>query len=195
MVDELFFLKEFERLSERVAVLEAAQAAPVATPTPEPVAEPDTVAKALLNLIDEVEDMNQYIPPGVEAAIERAKAVVSTPEPDGDSIDRLAAIIRKVDGNHDLSADGLAEAILWDRDAAAVFPLLQPGSVVAGLPDTSHLAPPPWPVLPPVPPHMSDECTDSSYRRGWCHAWGRACDTLAAMNPNPLMQWEGRNDG
>jgi hypothetical protein len=157
MVDELFFLKEFERLSERVAVLEAAQAAPVATPTP-------------------------------KAAIERAKAVVSTPEPDGDSIDRLAAIIRKVDSNHDLSADGLAEAILWDPDAAGVFPLT--GS---GLPDTSHLAPPPWPVLPPVPPHPSDECTDSSYRRGWCHAWGRACDTLAAMNPNP--QWEGRNDG
>ncbi len=63
-------------------------------------------------------------------------------------------------------------------------------------PETQRvLAPAPmeWPVLPPVPPHPSDECTDSSYRRGWCHAWGRACDTLAAMNPNP--QWEGRNDG
>jgi hypothetical protein len=183
--------------------LEAAQAAPVAPPTPESDAEPDTVAKALLNLIDEVEDMNQYIPPGVEAAIERAKAVLSTPEPDEDSVDRLAAIIRKVDGNHDLSADGLAEAILWDRDAAGVFPLLlwdrdaagvfpllEPGSVVAGLPDTSQPAPPPWPVLPDEPPSV--DCSPC-YREGRRSGWLAARKCLAAMNPS--LQQEGRNDG
>jgi hypothetical protein len=192
MVDELF-LKAFERLSNRVAVLEAAQAAPVAPPTPESDAEPDTVAKALLNLIDEVEDMNQYISPGVEAAIERAKAVVSTPEPDGDSIDRLAAIIRKVNWNHDLSAYGLAEAILWDRDAAGVFPILKPGSVVAGLPDTSHLAPPPWPVLPAHLPEWPDAEFPPDYREGRRSGWLAARKCLAAMNPS--LQQEGRNDG
>ena len=34
--------------------------------------------------------------------------------PDPDLIDALAAIIRKVDGNHDLGATALAEAILSD---------------------------------------------------------------------------------
>jgi hypothetical protein len=162
MVDELFFLKEFERLSERVAVLEAAQAAPVAPPTPESDAEPD--------------------------------AALSTPEPDEDSIDRLAAIIRKVDVNHDLSADGLAEAILWDPDAAAVFPLLGPGSVVAGLPDTSHLAPPPWPELPEEPPNSwLANHSSPDYREGRRVCWLAARKCLADMNPN--RQGEGRDDG
>ena len=35
-------------------------------------------------------------------------------EPDSDLIDALAAIIRKVDGNHSLGAAALAEAILSD---------------------------------------------------------------------------------
>ena len=35
-------------------------------------------------------------------------------EPDPDLIDALAAIIRKVDGNNDLGAVALAEAILSD---------------------------------------------------------------------------------
>jgi hypothetical protein len=56
------------------------------------------------------------------AAIARARAALAQPEPQGpmpevDDILRLAAIIRRVDGNHDKGAAALAEAILSHPDS------------------------------------------------------------------------------
>jgi len=44
--------------------------------------------------------------------IRSTTASAGLPEPDADHVLRLAAIIRKVDGKHDLGAAALAEAIL-----------------------------------------------------------------------------------
>jgi hypothetical protein len=56
------------------------------------------------------------------AVLARARAALAQPEPQGpmpevDDILRLAAIIRKVDGNHDKGAAALAEAILSHPDS------------------------------------------------------------------------------
>jgi hypothetical protein len=55
-------------------------------------------------------------------AVKRTKAALAQPEPQGlmpevDDILRLAAIIRRVDGNHDKGAAALAEAILSHPDS------------------------------------------------------------------------------
>ena len=55
-------------------------------------------------------------------AVKRTKAALAQPEPQGlmpevDDILRLAAIIRRVDGNHDKGAAALAEAILRHPDS------------------------------------------------------------------------------
>jgi hypothetical protein len=54
--------------------------------------------------------------------VDRARAALAQPEPQGpmpevDDILRLAAIIRRVDGNHDKGAAALAEAILSHPDS------------------------------------------------------------------------------
>jgi hypothetical protein len=56
------------------------------------------------------------------SVIARARAALAQPEPQGpmpevDDILRLAAIIRRVDGNHDKGAAALAEAILSHPDS------------------------------------------------------------------------------
>ena len=51
--------------------------------------------------------------PVSKAMIEwRASALAAHPSPDTLDVERLAALIREVDGNHDLGAAALAEAIL-----------------------------------------------------------------------------------
>jgi hypothetical protein len=57
-----------------------------------------------------------------EDRLNRARAALAQPEPQGpmpevDDILRLAAIIRRVDGNHDKGAAALAEAILSHPDS------------------------------------------------------------------------------
>lgn len=116
------------------------------------------------------------------------------PQPDVEDIQLLAAIIRRVDGSHNLGSAALAEAILRHPSAAGVFPVLPPGSVIAGLPDTSHLAPPPWPELPAEPPNswLAAQCSPS-YREGRRAGWILARITLADMNPN--RQQEEQSNG
>jgi hypothetical protein len=73
-----------------------------------------------------------------------ANAPLAQPEPEGpmpevDDILRLAAIIRKVDGNHDKGAAALAEAIL-SHPGSRWSPALQPIPVAERLPGAEDCA-------------------------------------------------------
>ena len=43
----------------------------------------------LEDLVEEVIDANQYMPPGVQSAIERARAALAEPQPEGPSGDEI----------------------------------------------------------------------------------------------------------
>jgi hypothetical protein len=111
------------------------------------------------------------------AAMEAAAASAPLPEP---LPDRLIYLTNWIVGfttgaltrDH---AESLARALLTQPETQRV------------------LAPAPmeWPELPVMSP-PEGACSES-YLAGYCYAWGRARETLAAMNPN--RRQEGRNDG
>jgi len=82
----------------------------------------DTSRALCAELADELQGYKVAHPMHCRALLNRARALLAQPEPQGpmpevDDILRLAAIIRRVDGNHDKGAAALAEAILSHPDS------------------------------------------------------------------------------
>jgi hypothetical protein len=111
------FAASFQSLGQYRTALLAALA------QPEPQGPDLTACDLLERFIDyfwDEQDAESF--PNAAALVAQARAFLTQPEPQGsmpevDDILRLAAIIRRVDGNHDKGAAALAEAILSHPDS------------------------------------------------------------------------------
>ena len=149
---------------------------------PEPQGPDLTACDLLERFIDcfwDDQDAESY--PNAAALVAQARALLAQPEPEGpmpevDDILRLAAIIRRVDGNHDKGAAALAEAILSHPDSRWQHAQPEPQG-----PTDEEL----WGLYDEIGGAPEDSAWCANYARAALARWGRP-----AIEPVPGVEVE-----